>query len=113
MSKHRSALLLLPLAFAAGCSLQPTYERPAAPVAATFPSGAAYKSPQGRLGATTLPAGDIGWRDVLRDARLQRVVEIALANSRDLRVAMLNVEQVRAHLAHRVISIRRVLLQGF
>jgi multidrug efflux system outer membrane protein len=47
-------------------------------------------------GGSTLAAGDIGWRDFLRDARVQRLVEIALANNRDLRVAMLNVEQVRA-----------------
>jgi outer membrane protein, multidrug efflux system len=96
MIGHRVALVVLLLALASGCSLQPTYERPAAPVAATFPSGAAYKSPQGGPGGTTLPAGEIGWRDVLRDARLQRLVEIALANDLDLRVAMLNVEQVRA-----------------
>ncbi len=91
----RRALLALVLAFVAGCSLQPTYERPPAPVAGTFPSGAAYKSAQ-TPGGTTLPAADIGWHDFLRDARLQRLVEIALANNRDLRVAMLNVEQVRA-----------------
>ncbi|MBC8023707.1 MAG: efflux transporter outer membrane subunit [Burkholderiales bacterium] len=88
-----SALPALVLALAAGCSLQPTYERPAAPIAGSYPSGAAYKSAQAD---TTLPAGDIGWRGVLRDARLQRLVEIALANNRDLRVAILNVEQVRA-----------------
>jgi multidrug efflux system outer membrane protein len=32
----------------------------------------------------------------MRDARLKRLVEIALANNRDLRVAVLNVQQVRA-----------------
>jgi outer membrane protein, multidrug efflux system len=93
MRGRRLALVALTLAFASGCSLQPTYERPAAPVAGTFPSGAAYKAVQG---GATLAAGDIGWRDFLRDARLQRLVEIALANNRDLRVAVLNVEQVRA-----------------
>ena len=96
MSKHRWALVVLIVALVSGCSLQPTYERPAAPVAGTFPSGAAYKPAQSGQGATALPAADIGWRDFLRDARLQRLVEIALANNRDLRVAMLNVEQVRA-----------------
>jgi multidrug efflux system outer membrane protein len=99
MSPHcfaRRALLTLVIASVAGCSLQPTYERPPAPVAGTFPSGAAYKSVQGGSAGTTIPAGDIGWRDFLRDARLQRLVEIALANNHDLRVAMLNVEQVRA-----------------
>jgi multidrug efflux system outer membrane protein len=96
LSFARVALPGLMLAFVAGCSLQPTYERPAAPVAASFPSGAAYKSAHTTPGGTTLPAGDIGWRDFLRDARLQRLVEVALANNRDLRVAMLNVEMVRA-----------------
>ncbi len=93
MKARRAALAGLVLALISGCSLQPVYERPAAPVANAFPSGAAYKSAQG---GTTLPAGDIGWRDFLRDARLQRLVEITLANNRDLRVAVLNVEQVRA-----------------
>jgi multidrug efflux system outer membrane protein len=93
---RRAAVLVPLLAFASACSLQPTYERPAAPVAGTFPAGASYKSAQIGQGGTNLPAGDIGWRDFLRDARLQRLVEIALANNRDLRVAMLNVAQVRA-----------------
>lgn len=92
-SLARSALPALMLAFVAGCSLQPTYQRPDAPVAGTFPSGEAYKSAKG---GTTLAAGDIGWRDVISDARLQRLVELSLANNRDLRVAMLNVEQARA-----------------
>jgi multidrug efflux system outer membrane protein len=96
MREHRVALLGLMLALVSGCSLQPRYERPDAPVSGTFPSGAAYKSAHVGSGGTTLPAGDIGWRDFLRDARLQRLVEIALANNRDLRVAVLNVEQVRA-----------------
>jgi NodT family efflux transporter outer membrane factor (OMF) lipoprotein len=36
-----------------------------------------------------------GWKDVFRDARLQRLVEVALQNNRDLRVAVLNVEAAR------------------
>jgi multidrug efflux system outer membrane protein len=77
----------------AGCSLQPVYERPAASVSATFPVGDAYKSP---TGSGTPPAVDIGWRDFLTDPRLQRLVEIALANNQDLRVAALNVAQTQA-----------------
>ena len=76
----------------AACSLQPPYERPAAPVAGEFPTGAAYKATP----AGGSPAVDIGWRDFLADPRLQRLVEIALENNRDLRVAMLNVAQVQA-----------------
>jgi multidrug efflux system outer membrane protein len=95
MRTPRIAVLGVALAFLSGCSLQPRYDRPEAPVAATFPVGAAYKDAH-IPGGTTLPAGDIGWGDFLRDARLQRLVEAALANNRDLRVAMLNVELVRA-----------------
>ena len=89
MEKLLAAGLILALA---ACSLQPVYERPAAPVAGEFPTGPAYKdSPAGGS-----PAVDIGWRDFLADPRLQRLVEIALKNNRDLRVAMLNVAQVQA-----------------
>jgi len=89
MEKLLAAGLMLALA---ACSMQPVYERPAAPVAGEFPTGPAYKdSPAGGS-----PAVDIGWRDFLADPRLQRLVEIALKNNRDLRVAMLNVAQVQA-----------------
>jgi multidrug efflux system outer membrane protein len=83
-------------ALIAGCSLQPVYERPAAPVAATYPIGAAYKSSTSGSGGMALPAVDLGWRDFLTDPRLQRLVEIGLANNRDLRVAALNVAQMQA-----------------
>ncbi len=39
---------------------------------------------------------DIGWRDFFVDPRLQEVIARALANNRDLRVAVLNVERARA-----------------
>ena len=98
MSPAAAAALRLSLSrrCIAGCSLQPVYERPAAPVAAAYPTGAAYKPSTGGSGSATLPAVDIGWRDFLTDPRLQRLVEIALANNRDLRVAALNVAQVQA-----------------
>jgi len=75
-----------------GCSLQPTYERPAAPVAPTYPAGAAYKN----IAADRPAATDIGWRDFMKDARLQRLVGIAIENNRDLRIAALNIAQLEA-----------------
>ncbi len=84
------------LTFIAGCSLQPVYQRPALPVAGAFPVGQAYQAIATKAGSTTLPAADIGWRNFLPDPRLQRLVELALQNNRDLRVAVLNVEKVRA-----------------
>ncbi|MGJ7542397.1 AdeC/AdeK/OprM family multidrug efflux complex outer membrane factor [Variovorax sp. LT1R16] len=81
-----------PLALAAlmaGCSLIPVYQQPAAPVPAKFADGS------GADRAST-PVSDLGWRDVFTDASLQRVIEMSLANNRDLRVAVLNIEKARA-----------------
>ena len=81
-----SALLL------GGCmSLIPAYERPAAPVPAAY---APELTPAGAAGAAA--AADIDWQRYITDARLKRLIEISLANNRDLRVAILNIEQARA-----------------
>jgi multidrug efflux system outer membrane protein len=84
---HRALLLAL----AAGCSLAPRYERPAAPVAARYPDAPEAAGPA---------AAELGWRDLLGDARLQRLVALALEQNRDLRVAALNVELAAAR--HRI-----------
>lgn len=85
---------------AAGCTLQPRYERPAAPVAPAFPAGGAYGQQPAASGAESTtaaaPATDIGWRDFFADPRLQRLLELALKNNRDLRVSVLNIEAARA-----------------
>lgn len=99
MKRYRcaaSALLVTLMTLAAGCSLQPVYQRPAAPVSAAFPAGEAYKTAAVGTGSVALPAADIGWRNFLADPRLQRLVELALQNNRDLRVAALNVDRVQA-----------------
>ena len=86
---------LAPLAVAIGlsaCSFIPTYERPTAPVPALWPSSAA---------TTGKAASDLAWKDFFRDASLRQLIEIALANNRDLRVAVLNIEQARAQLGLR------------
>ena len=82
--------LITPLAALAlsACSLTPPLVKPAAPIPAAY----AEVSAPG-MGDTS---ADLGWRQMLLDARLQRLVGIALENNRDLRVAALNVEAVRA-----------------
>ncbi|MBI3144221.1 MAG: efflux transporter outer membrane subunit, partial [Pseudogulbenkiania sp.] len=88
---------VLAAALLAGCSLAPTYQRPAAPVSGQWPSGPAYGGDAAtQAAAKSGVAADIGWREFFADARLQKLIELALANNRDLRVAMLNVEQTRA-----------------
>ncbi len=86
----RDAALGLALAVLAGCSLIPTYERPAAPVPSTFPGDPGQPAGPG--------ASAVTWQDYFTDARLRALIETALANNRDLRVAALNIEQARAQL---------------
>jgi multidrug efflux system outer membrane protein len=95
-TRGRGTLLVAIAVLMSACSLQPVYRRPAAPVATAYPSGDAYKAANTGADSTTLPAVDTGWRDFLTDPRLQRLVGIALANNRDLRVAALNVAQMQA-----------------
>jgi len=74
----------------AGCSLAPAYVRPDSPVPASWPVGDAYL----RQSEATLPA--ITYRDVFKDRRLQTLIDQALANNRDLRVAAANIAAARA-----------------
>ncbi|MBC7602250.1 MAG: efflux transporter outer membrane subunit, partial [Ramlibacter sp.] len=83
----RMGVVAFAAAVLAGCSMVPTYERPVAPVAADFPYGSS---------ATGAPAADLQWQSFFADARLRELIAAALANNRDLRVAILNVEQTRA-----------------
>jgi len=76
-----------------GCSLAPTYTRPEAPVSAEWPGGAAHSQQAAGPGAT---AADMPWREFFVDEKLQQVIELALANNRDLRVAALNIERTQA-----------------
>ncbi len=86
------ALALSAAAALSACSsMAPTYERPAAPVPATFPE-AAGTAPAG----DGRPVADLGWQQFFADERLKRLIEVALQNNRDLRLAALNIEQARA-----------------
>ncbi|HWT08537.1 MAG TPA: efflux transporter outer membrane subunit [Roseomonas sp.] len=94
---HRIAPLSLALLLTAGCSLIP--DRPATDpsIAATWPEGPAYRRTAASAPADPVRDADaIGWRDAFTDPRLQRAIETALANNRDLRVAVLNVAQAEA-----------------
>jgi multidrug efflux system outer membrane protein len=69
----------------AGCSLAPHYERPSSPVAQDWNTA--------HLSETQSP---MPWREYFADRPLQGLIEEALRNNRDLRVAVLNIEKARA-----------------
>ena len=87
-----SALALLALA---GCtSLAPDYARPMLPVPATLNG---TNGPNGSEGTALAPeTGPMGWQEFLQEPRLRELVELALQNNRDLRVAVLAIEKARA-----------------
>jgi len=86
-------------ALLAGCSLIPTYERPSAPVAGQWPASAEVNANSDAAGGQgqAVPA----WQDYFSDPTLRRLIDTALANNRDLRVAVLNIAQARAQLGIR------------
>ncbi|MFL9924580.1 AdeC/AdeK/OprM family multidrug efflux complex outer membrane factor [Herbaspirillum lusitanum] len=85
--RHLSAVLLV-AGVMSGCTLAPTYERPAAPVETSYPADAGGKA--------DLDASSLGWRQFFPDQRLQALIAAALENNRDLRTAVLNIEEARA-----------------
>lgn len=90
--KLRAILATLPVFALTACNLAPKYTRAEAPVPPALPQGPAYAA---------LPDGDttadvLGWREFFTDPRLQSVIAKALADNRDLRVALANVERARA-----------------
>ncbi|WPH20094.1 efflux transporter outer membrane subunit [Variovorax paradoxus] len=88
MTKNLIPTALAAAMLLAGCSLIPTYERPAAPVPTTYPGDPAQ--PAGQAAAA------VPWESFFTDPRLNGLIRTALENNRDLRVSVLNIEQARA-----------------
>ena len=86
-SPMRKLSLLAAALVLAGCSFMPRYERPAAPVADSFPHPSAQEG---------TPAAQLPWQSFFADARLHSLISTALAHNRDLRVAVLSIAQARA-----------------
>ncbi|VVD90571.1 efflux transporter outer membrane subunit [Pandoraea cepalis] len=82
------------LALVGGCTLAPTYERPAAPVPTTYE--AAPSGTGARLALAEPLAADADWADVFTDPALQTLIRRSLAQNRDLRLASLRVQEARA-----------------
>jgi multidrug efflux system outer membrane protein len=77
-----------------GCTLAPEYTRPASPVPVAWPAGPAFQAPETVAAAPT--GAELKWQEFFTDERLQKIIETALRNNRDLRLAALNVERARA-----------------
>ena len=89
MTRRGIAAIVLALAGAlAGCAVGPDYKRPALPAPENF-----YGSPGPALEASL---ADTKWWDVFSDPVLRALVEEALQNGYDVRLAAARVEEARA-----------------
>ncbi|MDU5155471.1 efflux transporter outer membrane subunit [uncultured Citrobacter sp.] len=89
MSKFK--LLTLSAVFAlAGCSLAPDYQRPTLPVPQQFSLS------QNALVSAPVGYQDTGWRSFFVDSQVKALIGEALVNNRDLRMAVLKVQEARA-----------------
>lgn len=84
----RLTTLCLALALSA-CSMTPELVRPEPPTSALYPS-------QAQALPNEASAAEVGWHSMFGDPRLQVLIETALRNNRDLRIAALNVEAAQA-----------------
>lgn len=71
----------------------PRYERPVAPLPAQWPATA--------NSTTAIGAANLDWQTYLTDPTLRQLVDTALTNNRDMRVALLAIDQTRAQLGIR------------
>ena len=87
----RRLLPLLAATVLAGCtSLEPKYVQPEAPIPTGWPVGDAY------LRSTEAALPTVSYRDIFQDPKLQALIEQALVNNRDLRIAAANIASARA-----------------
>ncbi|MGI0117884.1 efflux transporter outer membrane subunit [Zooshikella sp. RANM57] len=87
---------LLPTLTLAGCiNLAPDYKQPDSPVTAEWRD---TKAAQQGSGVTTKHnnVAAIQWQTYFQNPNLRQVISLALENNRDLRIALLNIEQARA-----------------
>lgn len=86
----RLAGVLMAGAALSACTLAPDYQRPTLPVAQSWPDQGAP------VAAGQASAADLAWKSVFLDPRLQGVIDLALRENRDLRVAVGNIAKARA-----------------
>lgn len=95
MKKFFSISLFAPLGVVlilSGCTMAPKYERPDSPVVSEYPGTHGINSGTN----VVVSAADREWHTIFTDERLRHLIDLSLTNNRDLRVAILNVEQSRA-----------------
>jgi len=94
MRKNLSAIASLVLLAGCAAPRRQTYSQPPPPTPPAWTTGGAAPDTQAAAGAPD--AADLKWQEFFTDSKLRQVIQLALANNRDLRLAALNVEKVQA-----------------
>lgn len=92
-------LTALAATLVSGCTLAPKYSRPESPVKGAWKAGEPVPAETAAQDAEKPGASDAAsmpYKAFFTDAKLQKVVEMALENNRDLRVSALNLERAQA-----------------
>jgi multidrug efflux system outer membrane protein len=76
-----------------GCTMAPEYTRPSAPIPLQWPQGEAY---QDTAEQGVSPVQKLSRQAFFGNEPLLKIIDLALENNRDLRLAALNVEKARA-----------------
>ena len=85
-------LSLISLICLAGCStMAPKYSQPALPVPAEWPKTDTPHTASAKVDQKTTV--DITWQEFFIDVKLQKLIDLAIKNNRDLKVAALNIER--------------------
>lgn len=97
MKRNLFLLIIVMILFTAGCTMAPKYTRPESPVPSRWPAGKAYIYVAQEADESAPLTSSLVWREFITDARLRKIIETALKNNRDLRMAALNVERAKAY----------------
>jgi outer membrane protein, multidrug efflux system len=92
MRKFILLILIATSIFLYGCPQRSQYVRPPMPVPSAWPESVSSQA----AAASASTVADVKWKEFFTDQRLHSVIELALANNRDLRVAALNIEKAQA-----------------
>lgn len=77
----------------AGCSLAPTYEQPEAPIPGEYPQVGASET---ELAQADSEFNELGWDQFFNDPQLKELIDVALENNRDVRIALDRVLEAQA-----------------
>lgn len=77
----------------AGCSLAPTYEQPEAPIPSEYPL---VEGTEAELVQADAQFSQLGWDQFFNDPQLKKLIDVALENNRDVRIALERVLEAQA-----------------